>query len=197
MRLACRSSPEKSVERNAATIPLAASAPMMRPPSASRFASLWARVSLAVVSSPQSAQRADLVGADGYAHARAADQNAALIFSARDRLRHGESDVGIIHARFIRAAEIRGLVPEGCEIGQQLFFQGIAAVVAAYGDFHDVLLNRSCGSPPRAAAGSCTRGPCPPRAAPRRTRRPPRPNTRGAARTGSRTASRARPCRLL
>ena len=157
-----------------------------------------------LIRAERTADAAHLVRADGNADARAAYDNAAREPAVRHSLRYGESNIRIIHALFIRAAEIRHLKAELFNDGDQFHFERIAAVVRADRDFHSVsplfpfrFIPRSYGTRPPATGGSCRQALPPAPAAPRQGWCPYRPNARAAAQRGSRRGSPVVSCRLL
>ena len=84
----------------------------------------------------RAADAAHLVRADGNADARAAYDDAARIFAIRHGFSHGESHIGIIHAFFIRAAEILHLEAKLFDDGNKLHFKGVTAVIRSDCDLH-------------------------------------------------------------
>ena len=73
----------------------------------------------------------DLVGGDGDADARAADEDAALAFAARDRARHGLTVDGVVAALLAVGAEVLIGEPELVKMAHDLLLEGIAAVVTS------------------------------------------------------------------
>ena len=79
-----------------------------------------------------------LVGGNGHAYARAAQENAALMAALDDGLRHRDADVGVEH----RLAVVRAEVGHFVALGQQMLLHGVLEVaggfVAADGQLHGI-----------------------------------------------------------
>ena len=73
----------------------------------------------------------DLVGGDGDADARAADEDAALAFPARDRARDGLTVDGVVAALITVSAEVLVGKAQLVEMAHDLLLEGIAAVVTS------------------------------------------------------------------
>ena len=73
----------------------------------------------------------DLVGGDGDADARAADEDAALAFTARDRARDGFAVDGVVAAFLAVGAEVLIGKAQLVEMAHDLLLEGIAAVVTS------------------------------------------------------------------
>ena len=73
----------------------------------------------------------DLVGGDGDADARAADEDAALAFTARDRAGHSLAVDGVVAALLAVGAEVLVGKAQLVEMAHDLLLEGIAAVVTS------------------------------------------------------------------
>ena len=84
---------------NAVTMRPASSGSVTRSPSARTLTSLCSRLSRADGSSriAAGADAGDLVGRDGHADARPADEDAAVEVAVRDRARDGDGEVRVVH----------------------------------------------------------------------------------------------------
>ena len=75
------------------------------------------------------ADSVDLVRCDGNADSGAADDDAVLIFAARNGLSDSASEVGIIAARLAVSAEVEVFLPPAVQVLHHYLFQGVSAVI--------------------------------------------------------------------
>src|SRR5690606_31818535 len=131
----------------------------------------------------------DLVGGDGHADARAADEDAAVRTALGHRPAHRRGEVGVVARRPVVGAQVVDLVPLLGQGGPQVLLQVETRMVGTDGDAHPITSLPGRASGPAAGAAGFRSRPGWPGNGPRRRRwglRRPAPAAR-PARPGSRS----------